>query len=265
MATEDEEAIVKHHHWLPIILAIYLPVSFIITYSIAVGNDHVKPGFPYISDTGTKPPESCVFGQLVNMGAVLGGIIIYIRYKQILKQTTVVKTLNRASFFIGLLSIFGVSLVGNFEQTSVVVVHLIGAFLAFAVGFVYIILQTIISFKSTDLERPGNTPFIRKLRIVLCVVDAIFLILLGVAPQVAHSMGPGPGKSKFQWSPDDPGYAEHLVATISEWLVAFITVIYFATFYAEFRHFKLEAPKVVLNEVQTMQTSPPTTTTTTTA
>jgi hypothetical protein len=63
------------------------------------------------------------------------------------------------------------------QQTSVVVVHLIGAFLAFAVGFVYIILQTIISFKSTDLETTGNTPFIRKFRIVLCVVDAIFLIL----------------------------------------------------------------------------------------
>ena len=28
---------------------------------IAVAEQHVSPGFPYISDTGGKPPESCVF------------------------------------------------------------------------------------------------------------------------------------------------------------------------------------------------------------
>jgi hypothetical protein len=49
-------------------------------YSIAVGNDHVEPGFPYISDTGTRSPESCVFGQLLNIGAALGKMFfLYIK------------------------------------------------------------------------------------------------------------------------------------------------------------------------------------------
>lgn len=32
---------------------------------------HVEPEFPYISDDATYSPESCVFGQLINMGSVL--------------------------------------------------------------------------------------------------------------------------------------------------------------------------------------------------
>ncbi len=38
---------------------------------------------PYISDTGTYPPESCIFAQFLNMGALLIGIDVYIRYKQV--------------------------------------------------------------------------------------------------------------------------------------------------------------------------------------
>lgn len=41
------------------------------------------------------------------------------------------------------------------------------------------------------------------------------------------------------------GYAEHVVATTSEWLISFVTVIYFATFYTEFKHFRMKAPEVV--------------------
>ncbi|WAR01318.1 hypothetical protein MAR_007876 [Mya arenaria] len=40
------------------------------------------------------------------------------------------------------------------------------------------------------------------------------------------------------------GYSEHLVTTISEWLVAFVSVIYFSTFYTEFKHFSWRPPKV---------------------
>ncbi|XP_060605840.1 DNA damage-regulated autophagy modulator protein 2-like isoform X1 [Ruditapes philippinarum] len=246
------------HHWLPIIIAVYLPASFIITYSIAVGNDHVEPGFPYISDTGTRSPESCVFGQLLNIGAALAGIIIYTRYRQSLYHfegsgRRVLLNLNTAAFIIGMLTIFGISLVGNFQETNVLTVHLIGAYLAFAVGFVYMVLQTIISYKSLSFNTAGNTLFITKFRILLCVADVILLIMLSVMTLVAGEKGPGPGIEIYDWTSDHPGYAEHLVATISEWLVAFITVIYFATFYKEFKHFRMKAPEVVYYEPQQQQ------------
>ena len=44
---------------------------------------HTEMDWPYISDTGTFPPESCIFAQLLNFGALLVGIIVYIRYKQV--------------------------------------------------------------------------------------------------------------------------------------------------------------------------------------
>lgn len=40
-------------------------------YTIAVLNEHVDPAFPYISDTGSYSPESCIFGQLVNIAAFI--------------------------------------------------------------------------------------------------------------------------------------------------------------------------------------------------
>jgi hypothetical protein len=38
---------------------------------------------PYISDTGAYPPESCIFAQFLNFGALLVGVDVYIRYKQV--------------------------------------------------------------------------------------------------------------------------------------------------------------------------------------
>lgn len=142
------------HHWLPIALAIFLPVSFIITYSIAVANGHVQAAFPYISDTGTHPPESCVFGQLMNIGAFTALCIVYIRYRHVTilygdqpSMKNVIR-FNMAAFVLGIVITMGVSIVGNFQETNVIVVHLIGAFMAFGVGFFYILLQTIIAYKT---------------------------------------------------------------------------------------------------------------------
>jgi len=40
------------------------------------------------------------------------------------------------------------------------------------------------------------------------------------------------------------GYAEHVVATATEWMVAVLSVLFFGTFYPEFKHFKLHAPRL---------------------
>lgn len=41
------------------------------SYVIAVMLGHVEAGFPYISDTATYAPESCIFAQFINMIAML--------------------------------------------------------------------------------------------------------------------------------------------------------------------------------------------------
>lgn len=51
-------------------------------YTISVQWDHVVPGFPYISETGTLSPESCIFAQCLNIAALLR---MYIRSKSEIK------------------------------------------------------------------------------------------------------------------------------------------------------------------------------------
>lgn len=41
------------------------------SYIVAVLEGHVVPTVPYISDAATYSPESCIFGQLINIGSVL--------------------------------------------------------------------------------------------------------------------------------------------------------------------------------------------------
>ncbi|KAL4224879.1 hypothetical protein ACF0H5_015575 [Mactra antiquata] len=240
------------HHWLPVFIALYLPISFIITYSIAVANDHVEPGFPYISDTGTKSPESCVFGQLLNIGAVIAGIIVYVRYRHIhthfvtMHGRNGIIKLNQAAFVCGMMTNLGVSLVGNFQETNIISVHLFGAFLAFGIGFVYMILQTIISYKSDDVAVPGTSLNIRRFRLILCIADVILLLTLTIVSQMAIRKWKNKNEedSRQKWSANDPGYTEHVIATSSEWVVAFVTVAFFASFYAEFKHFRMKPAEV---------------------
>ena len=43
---------------------------YVFRYIWSVMLGHVEPDFPYISTAGTTPPESCVFGQCLNIVAV---------------------------------------------------------------------------------------------------------------------------------------------------------------------------------------------------
>jgi hypothetical protein len=49
--------------------------------------------------------------------------------------------LNSFSAWVGWSCAFGISIVGNFQETSVLTVHLIGAMIAFGIGTVYLWIQ----------------------------------------------------------------------------------------------------------------------------
>jgi len=95
--------------------AVLFPATFLVTYGIAVSLDHADSLWPYISDTGTKPPESCIFGQFLNIGAFLLCVIFYIRYKQVAEFYTAyphekkrLKKMNTFSMGLGILGSLGV-------------------------------------------------------------------------------------------------------------------------------------------------------------
>ncbi|XP_004700799.1 DNA damage-regulated autophagy modulator protein 1 [Echinops telfairi] len=57
--------------FVPFLLVTWSSAAFIISYVVAVLWRHVNPFLPYISDTGTTPPESGIFGFMINFSAFL--------------------------------------------------------------------------------------------------------------------------------------------------------------------------------------------------
>ena len=63
------------------------------SYIVSVLKNDVYPAFPFISDTGTKSPESCLFSQLLNITSVLILVTLYLRSGQSLKLNSLLSIL----------------------------------------------------------------------------------------------------------------------------------------------------------------------------
>ena len=77
---------------------------------------------------------------------------MYIKYVEVqsLIQATaagnrVSQTFNKVTLSVGLTSCVGLDIVANFQESNVIVVHMLGAFLCFAAGTIYFILQVSLS------------------------------------------------------------------------------------------------------------------------
>lgn len=73
-------------------------------------------------------------------------ISMYIRYRQVDLWTTDNNVVLRSSWntlalILGIIACFGVSIVANFQELNVLIVHLIGSCLAFNFGSLYLIVQ----------------------------------------------------------------------------------------------------------------------------
>nr|KAF6373482.1 DNA damage regulated autophagy modulator 1 [Pipistrellus kuhlii] len=108
--------------FVPFLLVTWSSAAFIISYVVAVLSGHVNPFLPYISDTGTTPPESGIFGFMINFSAFLGAATMYTRYKIVEKQnqTSYFSTpvFNLVSLVLGLAGCIGMGIVANFQAFS---------------------------------------------------------------------------------------------------------------------------------------------------
>ncbi|KAL8179233.1 UNVERIFIED_CONTAM: DNA damage-regulated autophagy modulator protein 2 [Gekko kuhli] len=163
---------------LPSALVVWTSASVIFSYVTAVLLRHVDPLVPYISDTGTVSPERCLFGIMLNISALLGIATIYVRYKQVFylnpEESTILK-INKAGLVLGTVSCFGLCIIANFQKSTLIVMHVIGAGLTFGIGTLYILVQTILSYKLS----PGNKVVFRIRLIVLlwCAASIMSSIL----------------------------------------------------------------------------------------
>ncbi|KFO36414.1 DNA damage-regulated autophagy modulator protein 1 [Fukomys damarensis] len=211
------------------LLVTWSSAAVIISYMVAVLSGHVNPFLPHISDTGTTPPESSIFGFMINFSAFLGTATIYLRYKILEKQneTSYFSTpvLNLVSLVLGLVGCIGMGIVASFQELTMPVVHDGGALLAFVCGVMYILLQSVISYKQCPQWNSLSTC---RVRMAISVVScAAVLPMIACASLISIT--------KLKRNPREKDCVYHLVSAICEWTAAFGFVFYFLTFVQDFQ------------------------------
>ncbi|XP_048225489.1 modulator of macroautophagy TMEM150B [Perognathus longimembris pacificus] len=162
---------------LPILLAVWAIAGVWLVFAIAVINRDVDLtiNFPFISQCGTFPPQSCIFSQVLNTGAAMVVWICIVRYHQ-LRDWGVRKWTNQLILCSGILCALGTSIAGNFQEKNQKPTHLAGAFLAFIEGNMYFWLQ-IVLFWWKGLSQPG-APWMAWLRLGLCSLCSILIVTM---------------------------------------------------------------------------------------
>lgn len=86
-------------------------------------------------------------------------VVVYLRYRQVEGWSNIFNVeakltkLNVYSLRLGLIASSGVSIVANFQETNIFSIHLLGAFLAFGLGQLYLILNVRIDETMTSINR----------------------------------------------------------------------------------------------------------------
>ncbi|KAJ8921753.1 hypothetical protein NQ315_010663 [Exocentrus adspersus] len=204
---------------------------------------------PYISDSGALPPESCIFGQCLNTVAGLTGYTMYIRYRYVKEMCERYGSyrknhrLNLISFYVGLGAATGVSVVANFQEAYVLVVHLIGAYTAFGFGSIYQCLQTVLYYKMSKIIA---NPFLNVVRIFLSLISTIAFIICAIFATIAFGMYDG--ETVQNWKKDDNGYNLHQISTVTEWICAGCTIFYLLLFRNEFVDIDVMEPVLLIQD-----------------
>ncbi|XP_060057885.1 DNA damage-regulated autophagy modulator protein 2 isoform X2 [Erinaceus europaeus] len=222
--------------FLPSALVIWTAAAFIFSYITAIVLHHVDPVLPYISDTGTLSPEKCLFGTMLNIAAVLCIATIYVRYKQVHalspEENRIIK-LNKAGLVIGFLSCLGLSVVANFQKTTIFVVHICGAVLTFGMGSLYMFVQTILSYKMQPKIHGKQIFWIRLFILIWCGVSALSMMIS--SSLLHHGRFDTYIDQKLHWNPEDKGYVLHLITTAAEWSMSLSFFGFFLTYIRDFQ------------------------------
>lgn len=246
-------------HYFPVTVFLLFHILFIGTLLASIAQNHtIAAAIPYISYTAISSPESCIFSQFVNMGCVLLGIVLYIRYRQIEQLTfhcielvKPLKNLNVAGVWLGIASSLGLSIVANFQVTNVRMVHIFGALMCFGLGAVYFWVQTAISYKARQYT---GTIRMAHFRLFVTIMVTVFFIVLMLTGFLSNDLS----KDEGDWiksvnSDIIPAgyklfaYKLHILSSCSEWIVSSMFCFYMLSFYDEFRLISFDRPTIMIH------------------
>jgi len=128
------------------------------------------------------------------------------------------------------------------QETEVWSVHIIGLYLCFGLGMIWIWSCVVTSY---GLHPLTTTHFMLVVRTLLAVVNTSAFILMMVAAQVARYYYHGTDPTK--WVPADGGWYWHVVSTVSEWVMALALDLTILSLVMEFKKIGLEEPKIIVH------------------
>ncbi|XP_042248269.1 modulator of macroautophagy TMEM150B [Thunnus thynnus] len=197
---------------LPVFLAVFGTVGIWTVFAIAVtnGSVNITEGMPFISHCGTYSPQSCLFSQVCNICSVLALWIVVIRFQQVRDYGNHGKV-NIASIVLGFISSIGISIIGNFQQSVLMGVHLLGAFLAFFVGLGYFWVQLFLTYRAKPCQ---DQCWVGAVRATCCTLCTVLVIIMSILHNTGYTSG----------------------AAVCEWALVMVFFCLFGLFAAEFRH-----------------------------
>lgn len=214
---------------LPPLFSACVAIGLFVVYFVAIAHEQIVPLTsqyayrpnksksalpPYISIAGNSPPASCIFSQIMNLGAFAGFIIALFRYLQ-LKNTVCKPWLNRISLLAFSSGCFGMTLIGNFQLFVEEEIHNFGTFLTFGLGTVFCWIQSYITLK-VNLKKEGFRTSI--LRFLLSAAITLCFILYSTL--MSQDL--------------------HMHASRGQWALVMFFLIFIGTFCVEFRHSRMD-------------------------
>ncbi|KAI3379549.1 hypothetical protein SNEBB_004427 [Seison nebaliae] len=239
--------------YLPIISFFLIFLSLIALYTYSSYMKNVRPILPFISDLAAKEPSRLYFGELLTIGAFFAFVMIYVRFSLIKHLNELdhqsFQFVNNVSLLFGIIICLGMTIVANFPENKSFIVHIVGAYSVFGGGWLYTLLQGMMTLKISRYSSDDSFYRVGLLQVCLSCLIAIFLIICTICMIFANKSWEEGHVSadKQHWSPEDGGYALHVTAATCEWLLITTLIAFFLTYQRQFNSVKFQtsiAPKV---------------------
>ncbi|XP_060526155.1 DNA damage-regulated autophagy modulator protein 2-like [Cylas formicarius] len=240
---------IKWKSWiaLPTLLGALWFLTLIVCFAWSKSYAHVGPGFPYISDIGAHPPESCLFSLMCNMMTLLVGVIVYIRYRLVRfvcdratfeeKPTTV--KMSKISVVAGFLAVAFLLIYSNFQKIYMPVAQAMGTLGAIICLLVYQWSDSVVSLHVYPAVGSKRMIPVRFGIAFLCSITFILALTYSLMTYLNFGL-----IDWRHWSKYSSEYASHLVAAVAEWITSILAVSYFISFAQEFKHLEFAEPPI---------------------
>lgn len=228
--------------WIPSLLGVFMVTAVLVSYIWASLAGSVTVYAPFVSESGSSPPQGGVFSFFLFLASIWGTFTMLIRYAAVrrLTQNSKVRVwfLNGASLFMGLVAIFGNLLVASYPAVSSKTIHNSGAYIMFLAGVLYTALQTCLT---CSLYPQHNGRCVFWLRFILTLAALASLVLFAWFHYAAEELLSNQGATRpaQKHIPGDPVFVEFTLSALGEWLMAIAFVLYFFTFIREFKRVAL--------------------------